>query len=166
MPADTVVATVGRIGIGRWLVGEDNQESAKDSGGGNERDESAVDYALARRRLWQSRFRLWIWGHYGGNMSAIALTVLTTLLSAGLYGVPDSVITVMAAAAVVIVAALAYMAPSKQARSYLAAWRTLDGAWGDWLQVRDSGGDLEAATTALIAAVMKGEEILAGKEPW
>jgi hypothetical protein len=87
--------------------------------------EAAVFASIVHRcGNWRSLHGRWPVTHYIINIAAVGLTLSATMIPLR-YDQPTLVLG-LSAAATLFVFFLAFAAPSKQSRSYIAAWRFLD----------------------------------------
>jgi hypothetical protein len=120
-----------------------------------------VRRAAERQRLWQRQQRIWNVLHYGLNVSAIGLTLATAALPS-MVGTDHKVLfPSLSLIAALLVALVAFSTPSKQARSYIAAWRVLDEALLQHERARSPD-----SLDGVLKAIREGEEILSGKDPY
>ena len=118
--------------------------------------------AKERQAEWQSLHSWWSLLHYGLNIMALGLTLGGAALPA-MIGTRHNeyLFPLLAGIATLLVAVLAFSTPSKQARSYIAAWRYLDSRLARFELCKT-----RQALEEVVKAVEEGERILAGKDPY
>lgn len=116
--------------------------------------------ARERQTYWRKQYRIWNIVHYSFSVWATGLTLASAALPA-ILTTYAWVLPLMSLVAALLVAFIAFWTPSKQARSYIAAWRLLDSKlrWYEHLKTPE-------ALLEVDAAIDEGERILAGKDPY
>lgn len=101
--------------------------------------------------------------HYGLSVLAISATILVGILPSTISYSQDALLySVLSILASLFVFLLAFTSPSKQARSYIAAWRLIDMAI---IEVQ-STMDKSAVASRITTAILQGEQLLSGKDPF
>ncbi len=122
-----------------------------------------IETAKARLATWKRMYMIWTSMHYGLSIFAILATILVGVLPSAISYSRDSFLyAVLSILASLFVFLLAFTSPSKQARSYIAAWRTVDKAM---VEPHSTTGTNDVASRITLA-IFQGEDLLSGKDPF
>lgn len=122
-----------------------------------------IETATARLATWKRMYMIWTTMHYGLSVLAISATILVGILPSTISYSQDALLySVLSILASLFVFLLAFTSPSKQARSYIAAWRLIDMAI---IEVQ-STMDKSAVASRITTAILQGEQLLSGKDPF
>ena len=122
-------------------------------------DKEVFLWVLHRHEEWRRLHGRWTIAHYAFNIGAVGLTLTATILPF-CVDQPLAVFSISGLATLFVVF-LAFAAPSKQAKSYIAAWRLLDSKITVYRL-----NPILAELKTLTEQVDEGERILAGKDPY